>query len=345
MGRVPLLLLLAFGLVPTHAFAGGREMVRQLDRMMVTLGPQSADASLSIRQLYADYLQLLVLDGYEDLESALGNGGLAPLPPDPLRFNVRPRIDGDHPIGEMDLGNQASYLAARPATIGCLLDVAARVTSGPVEVTSLVRHLDYQDELRTSNANAITSVPMHTMGLAFDIALVNTPIATVNEIRQVLEQMRDAGDILFIGERRQLVFHVVPQPSRLGYFTEVYTRALASPATLTGAHAIPMLPLLQARAITPQPQRASVSAEVIDVRPTDAFASAWWAVADPEVNVASRITEARPPSSIVASVLPVPVPASTRGTLMIVGMLSLSGAVIALCGTLRKRPEFARIRE
>jgi hypothetical protein len=311
--------------------------------MMVTLGPQSADASLAIRQLYTDYLNLLVLDGYSDLESALGNGGLAPLPPDPMRFNVRPRVDGDHPIGEMDLGNQASYLAARPATIGCLLDVAARVTSGPIEVTSLVRHLDYQDELRGANANAITSVPMHTMGLAFDIALVNTPIETVTEIRRVLEQMRDAGDILFIGERRQLVFHVVPHPSRLGYFTDIYTRALASPATLTGAHAIPMLPLLQARAATPQ--RASVSAEVIDVRPTDAFANEWWAVADPEVNVASRITEARPASKLVASVLPVPVPASAGGTLATVGLLSVLGAVVALCGTLRKRPALARIRE
>ncbi len=333
-------LLIVLSLVPIDARAGGREMLRQLDRMMVTFGPQSADASLAIRQLYTDYLNLLVLDGYDDLESALGNGGLAPLPPDPLRFNVRPRIDGDHPIGEMDLGNQASYLAARPATIGCLLDVAARVTSGPLEVTSLVRHLDYQDELRTANANAITSVPMHTMGLAFDIALVNTPIETVTEIRHVLEQMRDAGDILFIGERRQLVFHVVPHPSRLGYFTDVYARSLASPPTLTGAHAIPMLPLLQAQAMSPQ--RASVSTEVIDVRPTEPFASEWWAVADPDVNVASRITE-RPSSPIAASVLPVPT--SARGTLLTLGMLSLSGAVIALCGTLRKRPTLARIRE
>ena len=38
--------------------------------------------------------------------------------------------------------------------------------------------------LRSTNPNAITSVPMHTMGLAVDIALVNTPLATIYEIRE-----------------------------------------------------------------------------------------------------------------------------------------------------------------
>ena len=123
--------VLAVWLFPSPALAGGREMVRQIDRMMVTLAPQSADASLAIRHLYTDYLNLLVLDAYEDVESALGNGGLVPLPPDALRFNERPRIDGEHPIGEMDLVNQASYVAARPATIGCLLDLAAQITEAP----------------------------------------------------------------------------------------------------------------------------------------------------------------------------------------------------------------------
>jgi hypothetical protein len=288
---------------PSTAAASGREVVLAIDRMMAALAPQSGEASLTIRELYHEYLNLLVLDGYAELESALGNGGLAPLPPDPLRFNVRPRIEGEHPIGEKDLDNQANYVAARPATIGCLLDVAARVTSGPLEVTSLVRHSDYQDELRVTNANAITAVPMHTMGLAFDIALVNTPFKTVLEIREVLEQMRDAGDILFIGERRQLVFHVVPHPSRLGYFTDVYTRALAAPPTVPGAHAIPMLPLLDGPAVTPR--RASVSAEVINVRPTEDFATEWWAAVDPDVDLAARVMTASP-SVAAASVLPIP---------------------------------------
>src|SRR5687767_15690465 len=39
---------------------------------------------------------------------------------DPMRFNLAPRLEGAHPIGEKDLDNQHSYLAARPATIGAL---------------------------------------------------------------------------------------------------------------------------------------------------------------------------------------------------------------------------------
>jgi hypothetical protein len=147
-----------------------------------------------------------------------------------VAFNIAPRLDGPNPIGEMDLEHQISYLTARPATMGVLLDVAARVTSGPIEITSLVRHGGYQDELRLTNVNATTSVPMHTMGLAFDIALVNTPLETAYEIRDVLLRMRDAGEILFIGERRQLVFHVVPHPARLGHFAEAYDRARSTPA-------------------------------------------------------------------------------------------------------------------
>src|ERR1041384_7287032 len=84
---------------------------------------------------------------------------------DPERFNVRVRLDGLSPIGEMDMSRQASYVSARAATIGCLLDVASRVKSGPIEVTSLVRHLGYQQQLRATNVNATDDVPTHALGM------------------------------------------------------------------------------------------------------------------------------------------------------------------------------------
>ena len=210
------------------ALAGSPTHAQMLDAMMVAAGAHSARDAAAIKRLYRPHLDLLLLNGYADLEGALATGGLAPLPAHPERFNLAPRLDGPHPIGEMDLGNQGNYLAARPATIGALIVVASRVRSGPVEITSLVRHAEYQAVLRTTNGNATTSVPMHTMGLAFDIALINTPMPRVKEIRRVLESMRAAGDILFIGERQQLVFHVVPHPSRLGYFTAIYHQAVGS---------------------------------------------------------------------------------------------------------------------
>jgi hypothetical protein len=218
--------LVAFAAHP--ASADSLTQPQMLDAMMVAAGAQSARDAAAIKRLYRPYLDLLLLNQYSDLEGALATGGLAPLPARAERFNLAPRLDGPHPIGEMDLGNQGNYLAARPATIGALIVVASRVRSGPVEITSLVRHAEYQAVLKTTNGNATTSVPMHTMGLAFDIALINTPMARVREIKRVLESMRAAGDILFIGERQQLVFHVVPHPSRLGYFTGIYQQAVGS---------------------------------------------------------------------------------------------------------------------
>jgi hypothetical protein len=53
--------------------------------------------------------------------------------------------------------------------------------------------------------------------MAFDIAMVNTPLKTVREISKVLQRMSAAGDILVIAERHQLVFPRRPTalPSRL----------------------------------------------------------------------------------------------------------------------------------
>lgn len=228
--------------------------------MMAALASESARDARAIRRLYRPHLDLLMLEGYTDLTGALVTGGLARLPDNPARFNLAPRLDGPHPIGEKDLTNQASYLAARPATIGALLDIASRVRSGPIEVTSLVRHGEYQHSLRRTNANASTSVPTHTMGLAFDIALVNTPLDTVYEIRRVLRDMRARGDILFIGERQQLVFHVVPHPSRLGHFTDVYVRALGAPPASRAAVVLAAAPPSRTPA---RPVRPSVVATIV----------------------------------------------------------------------------------
>jgi hypothetical protein len=240
--------------------------LRALDRMMVELAASSAQSAETIRRVYQDHLDILLLREYGELTGALDNGGLVPLPEQPLRFNIVPRLDGPHPIGEKDLENQTSYTAARAATIGALLEIASRVKSGPVEITSLVRHSDYQEELRTTNPNAITSVPVHTMGLAVDIGLVNTPLETIYEIRDVLRRMQDEGDILFIGERRQLVFHVVPHPSRLGHFNDVYLRAVGAPLTSrsAGAHAFLDAPRLLPDRLAPQ-----VTTEIIAMLPAE----------------------------------------------------------------------------
>jgi len=232
--------------------------------MLARLAPASTQSALAIRETYRPFLDLLALDDFNQIETGLANGGLVPLPIDPERFNVRVRLEGTSPIGEKDMANQASYVAARPATIGCLLDIASRVKSGPIEVTSLVRHLGYQHELMVTNANANSEVPTHALGMAFDIAIVNTPLKTVQEINDVLQKMSATGDILVIAERHQLVFHVVPQPSRLGWYTEVYTHLITGQPS--------MQPADVRASVTP-----AVDAVISSLQPLPAFAAEWWA--------------------------------------------------------------------
>ena len=266
--------------------------------MMVAMAAQSARDAAAIKRLYRPHLELLLLNAYSDLEGALATGGLAPLPARPERFNLAPRLDGPHPIGEKDLGNQVNYIAARPATIGALIVVASRVRSGPVEITSLVRHAEYQSVLKGTNGNATTSVPMHTMGLAFDIALVNTPTSRVQEIRRVLQEMRAAGDILFIGERQQLVFHVVPQPSRLGYFTGIYHQAVGA---VSGSQVVEVVapgpPRVEPARLTPR-----VITEVVAVSP---ISGQWqdWTASDPRTAETVVPTAAQSATPLAAMVL------------------------------------------
>jgi len=236
---------------------------------MVELQPENLRTSAIVRELYRDYVEFLQLNTHTDIEEAILTGGLAPLPPDPRRINIIPRLDGPNPIGEMDMENQDRYLAARPAALGCLLVVASRVRSGPLEITSLVRDNDYQDVLRETNANAITTIPMHTLGLAFDIAVVNTPLRTVYEVRDVLRQMQEEGALLFIGERQQLVFHVVPHPSRLGDFMRVYTKAFGAPSAARAAEVVaPTAPPIVS--IPPMLEFPRVRTEIVSARVPDA---------------------------------------------------------------------------
>lgn len=292
---------------------------------MVSLGPESARDARLIKKAYKDHLDLLVLEQYEQLEGALLTGGLAPLPQHPSRFNLSPRLTGPSPIGEKDLVNQTSYLAARPATIGALLEVASRVKSGPIEITSLVRHSDYQASLRSTNANATTAVPMHTMGLAFDISLINTKLKTVYEIRDVLRQMRNEGEILFIGERRQLVFHVVPHPARLGHFTQRYARTFGAPPAASGTPVVAFSP-----APGPRGSRTpSVSAEVIAVVPTKEFVDEWWAADETHGNLAVEVEAVQ---QLARAADPLPPPAPRRRSL--VPLLALLAGALATTWTI-----------
>lgn len=249
---IAVLVMTAPAIVPAASAEPGDLFVDALQSMMSDLRAQSRSDARTIKSAYGPMMRRTMLLDRGDLVASLETEELALIPEHHEDLNIDLRLDGRHPIAEKDLRNQQLYLGARPATLGLLYEIASRVTSGPIEITSLVRHQQYQQSLGASNGNARTDVPTHAMGFAFDIALVNTPLERVYEIRDVLREMRREGLIYFIGETQQLVFHVVPRPAWLGYYDALHWASLYAPAPTT----MPAISIaaVMTRDIPPPPQ-------------------------------------------------------------------------------------------
>jgi hypothetical protein len=283
---------------------------------MAELRPQSQRDARTIKSTYAPLVDSAMFVNRGDLEAALEMEELALLPDHIESLNIQLRLNGANPIAEKDLANQAMYLGARPSVLSLLYDIAARVESGPIEITSLVRHGQYQRALSATNGNARTEVPTHAMGLAFDIALVNTPMPRVQEIRRVLQQMRAAGDILFIGERQQLVFHVVPHPSRLGYFTGIYQQAVGSVSGIQTVEVVAPGPYrVEPARLTPR-----VVTEVVAVSPV----SEHWAEWRDATTVAAGPTDSALPAAAQTATGPLAAMVLMRGMLAFFAALGTS---------------------
>jgi hypothetical protein len=225
----------------------------QVDAIVALMGElrgESRRHAERIRAAYGPAATRLTLENRRALTAALDRGRIVPVPLDHSSPRVPLRLTGRHPIGERDLSHQSLYVAARPQTVGCLLDVVSRLPEGAVEVTSLVRHRQYQLGLARTNANANTPVATHAMGLAFDLSVRYAPPAAVKEVGAVLRRMASAGDLLFIAEQRQLVFHVVPAPERREYYEALYYALAGRPPI----------------AVRPVPQATSLGAESLHRR-------------------------------------------------------------------------------
>ena len=190
------------------------------------LRAQSRSDALTIKEVYRPLMDSTMFADEVELRRATEEGELVPLSSVELPA-LQPRLWGHSPIAERDLENQALYVALRPAALGMLAEITSRVNHGPVEVTSAVRSEAYQRALSRGNSNANTDVPTHVMGYAVDIGLKYSTAETAKDLRRVLDEMRDAGDIYFIAERNQAVFHVVPVPERFAHFETIYAQTLA----------------------------------------------------------------------------------------------------------------------
>ena len=212
---------------PLGGTADSREaqFVRQTREFMTRMATGNKVDARKIAKSYGAAAVSDALPDRDSLAAAIGAGHVRSLPGGASMLRVRPRVDGAHPIGEFDLAHQSLYLAAHPAAIECLLRIAASMREGPIEVTSLVRHREYQTRLARTNVNATRSGSLHALGLAFDISVLNVPSSVARQLGDLLLEMRAAGDLYFIAETRQLVFHIVPTPERLNEYADV-TRAM-----------------------------------------------------------------------------------------------------------------------
>lgn len=158
---------------------------------------------------------------------------------DPDRFGFRLRKSGSGAIGELDISNQDSYLEATPAAIGTLAYIAfetrrlheAMKPKGekfvPLDVTGLVRTLDYQQRVFNRAVAARSELAAHCTGQVFDIALTNLPAGEREALQFVLDDMGWDGYLGFVEEHPNSgLLHIGCSPSARDFFTDVFEDAL-----------------------------------------------------------------------------------------------------------------------
>nr|MBA2353357.1 hypothetical protein [Acidobacteriota bacterium] len=194
----------------------------------------------AVRGSYEQDVPHLLLQDRDGLVGAVAAGELLPLPVGADAFNVNLRLQGPHQIAELDPQHQPLYVTARPEVLGMLLDIGSRLPLGHLDVTSLVRHAAYQRSLALRNPKARTRVPTHAMGLAVDMSVLHLPVGQARALGKVLHEMAARGDLHYVAEQRQLVFHVVPAAARREHYRD-FAHSLASTSSLADLRPWPAL--------------------------------------------------------------------------------------------------------
>lgn len=166
----------------------------------------------------------------EDLKREEGKS-LARVLDKPQFFGFQLRTSGSGAIGSWDLKNQNYYMQASPAAIGTLTYIAfetrrmfdALKPKGekfiPLEVTALVRPLDYQEKAGDGE------LPAHCTGQVFDLAFDYLPPHEKECLNFILEDMGWDGYLGFVEESGG-VMHVGCSPSSRDFFIKIYEETL-----------------------------------------------------------------------------------------------------------------------
>ena len=153
---------------------GSEAIMRQFrdDRESLERTSDLANAKATLEEVFHPEDETEVFSEPDDIEGALRDGELVPLPSSPALGWISDPQMGEL-AGELDR-EPALYRALRPGALATLSYMATEVRelSGsfvPLRVTSTVRDESYQDLLIGSNPEATDEYSLHTTGWSFDI--------------------------------------------------------------------------------------------------------------------------------------------------------------------------------
>jgi transglycosylase-like protein with SLT domain len=131
-----------------------------------------ATAKATLEEVFHPEDETEVFEEPDDVEAALRDGDLVPLPDSPgLGWTVDPQMG--ELASELDREPEL-YRALRPEALATLSYMATTVRElsgafAPLRITSTVRDRAYQELLIGSNAEATTEYSLHTTGWSFDV--------------------------------------------------------------------------------------------------------------------------------------------------------------------------------
>lgn len=179
-----------------------------------------------------EQVQQLRFADLEAINLAKRHGRLVNLPTPWAKYGFYVRVTGPSRIAEKDPLHQADYIAAEPATIGCLLYVInelkllEQARYQPLELNSAVRNDQTQGKLHGSNSNSRTALPTHTMGKAFDLPLKNLKKWQKDDLLFILYDLEISGMLAYVKEGSQDTIHVVANPEFEQFFTNYYKETI-----------------------------------------------------------------------------------------------------------------------
>ncbi len=152
-----------------------------------------ATAKATLEEVFHPENETEVFDSPDEIEDAIDDGDLVPLPNEPA-LGWEP----DRDIGELakELDEEpALYRALRPEALATLTYLAELVrkesnAAAPLQLTSAVRDREYQELLVGVNPEATAEYSLHTTGWSFDIRRDYESKRQANAFQFVLDRLR-----------------------------------------------------------------------------------------------------------------------------------------------------------